>query len=45
LTAIGHPLAFVGVLVAEVVLVTLLIIRRETLRDRVVVQGQPGGIA
>jgi phosphatidylglycerophosphate synthase len=45
LTAIGHPLAFVGVLVAEVVLVTLLIVRRETLRDRVVVQSQPGGIA
>ena len=42
--AVGHPLAFVWVLAGEVVLVTLLIARRETLRDRVVVQGQPGGI-
>lgn len=42
--AIGHPLAFVGVLAGEVVLVTLLVVRREMLRDRVVVQGQPGGV-
>jgi hypothetical protein len=42
--AVGHPLAFVWVLAGEVVLVTLLIARRETLRNRVVVQGQPGGI-
>jgi len=42
--AVGHPLAFVWVLAGELVLVAALVMRRETLRDGVVLQGQPGGI-
>jgi len=42
--AVGHPLAFVWVLAGELVLVALLVVRRETLRDGAVLQGQPGGI-
>jgi phosphatidylglycerophosphate synthase len=42
--AVGHPLAFVWVLACEVALVALLVVRRETLRDGAVLQGQPGGI-
>jgi archaetidylinositol phosphate synthase len=42
--AFGHPLAFVWVLVAQVVLVALLVARRETLRDGAVPQSQPEGV-
>ena len=42
--AVGHPLAFVWVLAGELVLVALLVVRRETLRNDAVLQGQPGGI-
>lgn len=42
--AFGHPLAFVWVLAAEVVLVALLVLRRETLRSGAILQSQPGGI-
>jgi len=43
--AVGHPLAFVWVLAGELVLVALLVLRRETLRSGAVLQGQPGGIS
>jgi archaetidylinositol phosphate synthase len=42
--AVGHPLAFLWVLAAEVALVVLLVLRRETLRDGVLAQSQPEGI-
>jgi phosphatidylglycerophosphate synthase len=42
--AAGHPLAFVWVLAGELVLVALLVVRRETLRSGVVLESQPGGI-
>jgi hypothetical protein len=42
--AVGHPLAFIWVLAGEIVLVALLLVRRETLRDGAVLQRQPGGI-
>jgi phosphatidylglycerophosphate synthase len=42
--AVGHPLAFLWVLAGEVVLVATLVLRRETLRNGVALQGQPGGI-
>lgn len=42
--AVGHPLAFVWVLAGELVLVALLVVRRETLRNGAVLQSQPGGI-
>jgi phosphatidylglycerophosphate synthase len=42
--AAGHPLAFVWVLAAEVVLVAVLVARRETLRSGAVLRSQPGGI-
>jgi archaetidylinositol phosphate synthase len=41
--AVGHPLAFVWVLAGEVVLVGLLVLRRETLARNAALQGQPGG--
>ncbi len=43
-TAVGHPLAFVWVLAGELLLVALLVARRETLRSGAVIQGQPEGI-
>jgi archaetidylinositol phosphate synthase len=43
--AVGHPLAFVWVLAGEIVFVALMGVRRETLRQGVALQGQPGGIA
>jgi phosphatidylglycerophosphate synthase len=42
--AVGHPLAFVWVLAGEVVLVALLLLRRETLGRDAALEGQPGGI-
>jgi hypothetical protein len=42
--AAGHPLAFVWVLVGEVVLVALLVLRRETLGRDTALEGQPGGL-
>jgi archaetidylinositol phosphate synthase len=42
--AVGHPLAFVWVLAGEVVLVALLVLRRETLGRDAALEGQPGGI-
>ena len=42
--AVGHPLAFVWVLAGQVALVVLLVLRRETLRNGAVLQGQPGGL-
>jgi archaetidylinositol phosphate synthase len=42
--AVGHPLAFVWVLAAEVVLVAALVARRETLRSGAALRSQPGGI-
>ena len=42
--AVGHPLAFVWVLAAEVVLVVVLFVRRETLRGSARLHSQPGGV-
>jgi hypothetical protein len=42
--AAGHPLAFVWVLAGEVVLVALLVLRRETLGRDAALEGQPGGL-
>jgi hypothetical protein len=42
--AAGHPLAFAWVLAGEVVLVALLVARRETLGRGAVLESQPGGI-
>ena len=42
--AVGYPLAFVWVLAGEVVLVALLLVRRETLGRDAAFEGQPGGI-
>jgi archaetidylinositol phosphate synthase len=42
--AAGHPLAFLWVLAGEVMLVSLLVLRRETLRNGVLAQSQPEGI-
>jgi archaetidylinositol phosphate synthase len=42
--AVGHPRAFVWILAGELLLVSLLVVRRETLRNGVALQGQPGGI-
>jgi phosphatidylglycerophosphate synthase len=42
--AAGHPLVFVWVLAVELVLVALLVARREARRNGVALQGQPGGI-
>jgi archaetidylinositol phosphate synthase len=42
--AAGHPLAFIWVLAGQVVLVTLLVWRRETLGRDAALEGQPGGI-
>jgi archaetidylinositol phosphate synthase len=41
----GHPLAFVWLVLAELVLAVLLVLRRETLVREAVPEGQPGGIA
>ena len=41
---VGHPLAFVWVLAGEVVLVALLLLRRETLGRDAALEGQPGGV-
>jgi phosphatidylglycerophosphate synthase len=42
--AVGHPRAFTWVLAGEVVLVALLVLRRETLGRAAVLESQPGGI-
>ena len=42
--ASGHPLAFTWLLLGEVVLVALLVLRRETLGHDALLEGQPGGI-
>jgi archaetidylinositol phosphate synthase len=42
--AVGHPRAFMWVLAGEVVLVALLVLRRETLGRAAVLESQPGGI-
>jgi archaetidylinositol phosphate synthase len=42
--AVGHPLAFVWVLAGEVVLVALLVLRRETRGRAAALKRQPGGI-
>ncbi len=44
LTALGHPLAFAWLAVAELVLAALLVIRRETLMRDAVLETQPWGI-
>jgi len=43
-TALGHPLAFLWVLLGEVGLVLILVLRRELLGRDVALEGQPGGI-
>jgi phosphatidylglycerophosphate synthase len=42
--AVGHPRAFMWVLAGEVVLVALLVLRRETLGRGAALEGQPEGI-
>ncbi len=45
LTALGHPLAFAWLALAELVVAAVLVIRRETLMRDAVLETQPGGIA
>jgi archaetidylinositol phosphate synthase len=42
---LGHPLAFVWLVLGELALAVLLLLRRETLVREPVLEGQPGGIA
>ena len=42
---LGHPLAFVWLVLGELALAALLVLRRETLVREAVLEGQPGGIA
>ena len=42
---LGHPLAYVWLVLAELALAVLLILRRETLTGKSVLEGQTGGIA
>lgn len=42
---VGHPLAFVWLVIAELAVAVVLVLRRETLVREVVLAGQPGAIA